>query len=109
MNFATMLSTGPTIKSSAVRLSQEVTDARIKAAEQMRQTNNERYRKAFANYPDMTASTVQVANHLGQTSSPTVKQLKIMSERDNPVVKKIGEIPHERNGNPTFIWKWIGS
>lgn len=66
-------------------------------------------RAAFEKYPEMTASTVQVANSLGQSMSATFRQLKIMSERENPVLKKSGEIPHARNGSPTHIWKWIES
>lgn len=108
MNFAALLSTGPMLKSAPVKAGINKSAAHIKAANSMREAGNQRYRKAFALYPDMTASTVQIANQLGQTPSPTVKQLGIMSDRENPVVVKVGEIPHARNGCPTFIWKWIG-
>ena len=104
-----MLSTGPMLKSAHVRIDSNKSAANIAAADKSRETSNRRYRKAFEKYPDMTASTTQVANAMGQCVSGTGKQLTIMSNRDNPVVKKVGEIPHARNGNPTNVWKWIGS
>ena len=108
MMFAQMLSTGPTLKAAHVRADSNKSAANIAAANASRETSNKRYRKAFEKHPGMTASTVQVANALGQCVSGTGKQLTKMSKRENPVVKKVGEIPHARNGNPTFVWKWIG-
>ena len=109
MNFAAMLSTGPMLKSAHVRIDSNKSAANIAAADKSRETSNQRYRKAMSNFPGMTASTTQVANSLGQCVSGTGKQLTIMSNRENPVVAKVGEIPHARNGNPTNVWKWIGS
>ena len=108
MMFAQMLSTGPTLKAAHVRADSNKSAANIAAANSAMEASNQRYRKAFEKHPDMVASTVQVANAMGQCVSGTGKQLTVMSKRANPVVKKVGEIPHARNGNPTNVWKWIG-
>ena len=109
MNIAQMLSTGPTLKTAHIRTDSNKSAANIAAADSMREASNKRYHEAFSKYQGGIASTVQVANALGQCTSGTGKQLTKMSKRENPVVKKVGEIPHARNGNPTNVWQWIES
>ena len=108
MNISSMLAYGPTLKSAPVKDNKDRSESHSRQAQSAIKKGNAKYREKFELFPDMTASSVQIAGAFGYSTAVATKQLKIMSERKNPVVKIVGDIPHARNGCPTYIWKWIG-
>ena len=73
----------------------------------MRLRRNERWKAAFMQFGG-TASTNQLSIALDHAPCVVGATMRSMQKENPPLVEKVGELPTHFNGNPLFVWKWIG-
>lgn len=102
MNFAQMLANGPKLQEKPERwIGRFVTGPSAESIEKGRLTKmrlrHEKWRRYFAQFPDMTANKEQLANITKQSQKTILPAMKTLMDDYPPVVVNV-------NG----AWKWIG-
>ena len=112
MNFAQMLSSGPTIKTEPERWKCRFTkgpspESIAKQIETKKRIRHDKWRRHFSQFQDMTASTNQIAAITHQSARPILRAMNDLANESPLVVTRAGTIPTSGSGEDQIIWKWI--